>query len=156
MAKYTAKFSCGHAETVDLVGPEKDRTRKLAWMEQKTCGACNKAAKAAKVAEAVEAVGDAPVLEGSEKQIAWATKIRAEIIAELRAQRAAIATIALKVAGNAQAEAGIAAAYAAIDAAGAKTSAAWWIDNRMAGRAAAAALTEDAGAKALITRTIKA
>ncbi|GHE51153.1 hypothetical protein GCM10019059_07970 [Camelimonas fluminis] len=150
MAKYTAKFSCGHTETVELYGPEKDRSRKLAWMADKVCDACYKAAKA------VEAAGELPALEGSEKQVAWATEIRATIIADLKAQRAAIGAIAQRMAGNAAAEAGIAAAYAAMDAAAAKTAAAWWIDNRAAGRAAAAALTDDAGAKALITHTIKA
>jgi len=156
MAKYSAKFSCGHTETVELYGPEKDRSRKLAWMAGKVCSACYKADQSARAAEAVDAAGELPALKGSDKQIAWATTIRAGIAADLGAQRAAIAAIAPKVAGNAEAEAGIAAAYAAMDAALAQTSAAWWIDNRTTGRVAVAALTDNANARALITRSLKA
>ena len=31
--KYKVNFSCGHAETIDLDGPTKERERKIAWYE---------------------------------------------------------------------------------------------------------------------------
>lgn len=44
MAKYTVKFSCGHEGVVDLIGKEKDRQRRIEYLEG--CGLCTECYKA--------------------------------------------------------------------------------------------------------------
>lgn len=39
MAKYKVDFSCGHTETIELVGKYKERERKIAYYEE--CGCCS-------------------------------------------------------------------------------------------------------------------
>ncbi|CAM3743144.1 hypothetical protein COLU111180_06170 [Cohnella lubricantis] len=82
MAKYTVTHTCGHTVTVDLVGKGKDREWKLKQMEQGVCTDCYRAQQQAK-AEAKAAEQGLPALEGSEKQIAWATTIRSKMIDEI-------------------------------------------------------------------------
>lgn len=49
MAKYNVKFSCGHEDTVELFGPNKERERKIAWYENNhVCPACYRAEQDAK------------------------------------------------------------------------------------------------------------
>lgn len=43
--KYTVKFSCGHTDRVELLGPHKDRERKIAWYEEEGLCPCCFAAK---------------------------------------------------------------------------------------------------------------
>lgn len=77
--KYTVKFSCGHTHEVELFGANSERERKIAWYEKYgVCPDCYRAQKE----ERKEAAEDLnlPSLEGSEKQIAWAEKIRADFI----------------------------------------------------------------------------
>ena len=83
MAKYDVTYSCGHSGVVSLVGPTRDRQRKLVWYAAAgLCPECYRATKeeerqrlaAAAAAEAQE-IGLRP-LNGSEKQIAWAETIR--------------------------------------------------------------------------------
>lgn len=40
MAKYQVVHSCGHSETVDISGPQKDRNRKAEWMSEQLCPEC--------------------------------------------------------------------------------------------------------------------
>jgi len=58
MAKYEAKFSCGHTAEVTLFGPHAERERKLAWYaESGLCPECYKA-KSPKGYVEIEAHGD--------------------------------------------------------------------------------------------------
>jgi len=76
--KYDVKFSCGHTQTVELFGAGAERERKIAYYEQS--GICSECF-AKKQAERVEkANAGMPALEGSEKQVAWANKIRANLV----------------------------------------------------------------------------
>lgn len=53
MAKYQVTFSCGHAQEMQLVGPHKERERKIAYFEKSgQCSACFKAAARAEDAQA--------------------------------------------------------------------------------------------------------
>ena len=76
MAKYQITYKCGHKKVIELFGKEDERKRKIAWIEQNcVCSDCKKVeleknTSYVKLAE----------LEGSEKQIAWAEKIRLEKI----------------------------------------------------------------------------
>lgn len=82
MSKYQITRACGHEETIQIVGPTKDRDRKVAFEESKLCYDCWKARQAEeRAAEAAKAAVEAqtsglPTLTGSEKQIAWAETIR--------------------------------------------------------------------------------
>ena len=72
--KYTITHTCGHEETVYLVGTNVhgERDRKLAYFASKPCPECE-----LKNAESKYELCD---LTGSEKQIAWARKIRVKAI----------------------------------------------------------------------------
>jgi len=79
MAKYAVTYKCGHAGAVDIVGTNVngERERKAAWYAQQLCPECYKAAKAAEAEKANEGY---PELRGSDKQVAWANQIRANMI----------------------------------------------------------------------------
>lgn len=80
--KYTVTYSCGHSGTVELFGPERDRERKLEWyQEHAVCPECY-ARQQTEERAAIESQYDLPALTGSDKQIAWAEKIRAGFLAE--------------------------------------------------------------------------
>ena len=83
MAKYDVRFSCGHTERKELFGAEKDRQSKIAYWEKS--GVCSECYRKEKEQEAVRFAQEnaLPKLEGSEKQIAWATEIRLRKLAEL-------------------------------------------------------------------------
>lgn len=69
--KYYVTHKCGHDEMVELFGKGTDRDRKIARMESEECPEC----RAKHAIERDEAKGYA-ALEGSPKQIAWASDIR--------------------------------------------------------------------------------
>lgn len=55
--KYDVTHACGHNNTVELYGPNKERERKIKWMENTVCSACYRAEQeedAAKTCDAVE------------------------------------------------------------------------------------------------------
>ena len=55
--KYTVTRACGHEETVELYGPNKERESKIKWLESTVCTACYRAeqdAEAAKKCDEVE------------------------------------------------------------------------------------------------------
>lgn len=90
MAKHTIQRRCGHDEDVQIYGPHKDRPRQAEYEAGKLCYDCYKAEQqrqrdedAAKAMEQAEAEGLAE-LTGSEKQVAWALRIRAKIVEDLR------------------------------------------------------------------------
>lgn len=75
MAKHHITRSCGHADTIQVYGPMKDRHWKVQREEAKTCRACWLALQR-KLDEAENAELALPALIGSEKQVAWATSLR--------------------------------------------------------------------------------
>lgn len=87
MAKYDVTFSCGHTETVNLIGKVADRLRTIEyWEEHGLCSECYKAEKQRqfeeqnrKAAEEARELG-LPELAGTEKQVAWANTIRQDTI----------------------------------------------------------------------------
>jgi hypothetical protein len=95
LAKYSVEHSCGHTETVQLVGKHKDRERRIEWLENHAvCSECyatkRDAERTAANAAAAQANAAAalPELTGSEKQIAWAESIRKPVCDVLRDARA--------------------------------------------------------------------
>lgn len=84
MANYRVTYSCGHTATKQLYGPEESRRRYIAWAaDSGLCADCYKADAAAAL-DALEVESALPALTGSQKQIAWARKIRGEKIADIR------------------------------------------------------------------------
>lgn len=78
MAKYNVTYSCGHDGTEQLFGKMEDRERKLSWYSRVgVCPSCYKA----KMSQEVEAASvGLPALQGSENQVAWAAKLRIEML----------------------------------------------------------------------------
>ncbi len=89
MAKYDVTFSCGHTELINLIGKVKDRERKIEYFENHgLCSECWEAERTRqfeeqnqKAAEEAKEYG-LPDLSGTEKQVAWATTIRQEFVAQ--------------------------------------------------------------------------
>jgi len=91
MAQYNVTRACGHEETVNLIGKHKLREWRLENVEpNKLCHTCYHAElerqREKATAEAIEAAKEMelPALDGTEKQVAWAERIRQEIL--LRAE----------------------------------------------------------------------
>jgi len=129
MSKKTITRSCGHTETVNISGPYKGRERQAEYEATKQCKACWQAEQEAKRAAANTAAADAaqaagrPELQGTEKQVAWATTIREAKCGELQA----LAANVIAQQGDGIRSQVTSAAVARIEA---ETSAAWWIEHR--------------------------
>jgi hypothetical protein len=136
MAWNTLKYACGHTEDVQLYGKLTERERTVARAENHDCPAC-RAAKA----KANDAESGLPALRGSDKQIAWASQIRAETMATKSAFTATMDMYQAKLdAGDYPADTPaekVEAARAEIarnrilaDRLDAIDKASWWIDHR--------------------------
>lgn len=137
MAQYVVTRICGHEETVALFGKHRDREWRLSAVEpQKLCHECwqkeveKKRAEETRLAAEEAKESGLPAMVGTEKQVAWAERIRLqmlggmeELITRAQNQREAMAKLGLSAEN-------IDAAMKAIQQ---KTSASWWIDHRDAG-----------------------
>ncbi len=123
MAKYEITHACGHTVTHNIVGRNVDgeRERKAANLAKCDCTDCHRAKKTAANADAT---ADLPALNGSEKQVSWATDIRATKRVELVDVRVMAQSFLEKDPVNAQ------AAIDVVDATLAQASGSYWIDNR--------------------------
>jgi len=107
--------ACGHEQAHHLTGFASQQERKARWLQTTKCRTCFSADKRSEQAEAAArsdvaiAHLDLPQLAGSERQVAWATTIRAGCLAAL---------IAAPVTDGGE------------QALVAVTDAKWWIDNR--------------------------
>lgn len=86
MAKYDIRCSrCGNKYTITLYGPNKDREKRIAYLEScGHCPACEQEARDEQIKSQVivdEAAG-LPQLQGSDKQVAWALSLRQDFISE--------------------------------------------------------------------------
>lgn len=78
--KREIRRACGHREVVTIYGPYKGREDALRREEEKVCTECFARAKAEDAARELvelEALFNLPSLEGSDKQIEWARRVRA-------------------------------------------------------------------------------
>lgn len=125
MAKYHITHACGCTITHQLCGPTKDRARKESWLESQPCRECERKAINEASAARAEAAG-LPALEGSEKQVAWATTIRDKALPEM-------AKLKLKghpkLSDAAQAEVADAIILITTEIER-QTDASWWIEHR--------------------------
>ncbi len=80
--KYTVKMSCGHEEEKELFGSSAERERKIQYFQRSgLCKACYKAAQEEREKDNLHGFLNPesfPAFAGSEKQIAWAERIRKE------------------------------------------------------------------------------
>ncbi|WP_210211003.1 hypothetical protein [Rhodomicrobium lacus] len=126
MANYSIAYSCGHTADKQLYGKHDERQSYIAWAGKSgICPACA-AANAQRAAEAVESEYALPALAGSDKQVAWARKIRAEKVGEAVKWMDAVAAKVPEAKLEAYAE----QRARALQAFFAKTSASYWIDNK--------------------------
>jgi len=123
MAKYYITHECGHEQCHQLIGPGRDRDRRLEWLATTLCSDCYQADLAKKRAEATETAQkeateqELPELTGTEKQSAWAVRIRSEHLnASSERVEASAATPETKM--------------AFMDWLLGQTAASWWIDKR--------------------------
>lgn len=77
--KYTITYKCGHQSQIELFGSEKERDQKIVWLANQNCNAC----KNEVLQQEVEKFS-LPKIDGSEKQIAWALKIRSEMALKVK------------------------------------------------------------------------
>ena len=122
MAMYEVLHTCGHVKIVQLCGPEKDRQRKLDWMRTCVCSDCSRKQKAEEAAQRAAELG-LPVLQGSEKQVAWAVTIRERLLQTLSEFKGEMAL------AN-QPQDLLDAFDKILDGIKAQDSASWWIDRR--------------------------
>jgi hypothetical protein len=86
MAKHDIEHVCGHTVTHNIVGPNKLRQGKIDWLAARDCSDCHASAqqrereRQSEVAAERAADLQLPVLHGSEKQVAWAEKIRVSML----------------------------------------------------------------------------
>lgn len=78
MAQYRVTHDCGHEVTHRLYGRYEDRYNKAKWLETQPCPSC----AADELAQEASDSGW-PILDGSEKQVRWALKIRAASTSDL-------------------------------------------------------------------------
>ena len=109
--------ACGHEQAHYLTGFASQQDRKVQWLKTTKCRPCFVAEKTTAQADAASRDGaaiahlDLPPLSGSERQVAWATSVRASRLAALIAEPAADGAVAWEVCAP------------IIDAK-------WWIDQR--------------------------
>lgn len=89
MANYRIQHACGHTQDHNLTGTTSKREWMVSRIEMTLCTACYEveqqrllAESTAKAATEAKETG-LPVLEGSEKQIAWAESLRAKRVKQL-------------------------------------------------------------------------
>ena len=126
----TITHTCGHTETVQMYGTSKERDSKAAWLSSKPCQECQRKAQQTAAAESAQAQG-LPALVGSDKQVAWATTIRAELLCKVAQMRSEFEATGRK---QNVTEDVMTAQMGQFDALvtklTAQTAAAWWIDRR--------------------------
>ena len=126
MAKYDITHTCGHSETVQLIGPHRERESRIGWLESHLCPRCWEAEKARKRADEVAQAAEAasadglPPLEGTPKQVAWAETIR-------RHRMVAVAELRTRPDASPEELTRLERAVANLRA---QRSATWWIDTR--------------------------
>lgn len=75
--KLIVKCSCGHVQEVDFYGDKTERKNTIRYYEHHPCKEC-KAKQDAELIFHYETAMNLPSINGSEKQKAWARKIRAK------------------------------------------------------------------------------
>jgi hypothetical protein len=83
--QYNIEYLCGHNRQVQLYGPTKDRDRKCDWLKTQKCSDCQRSDQLAANQQLTQDLG-LPMLTGTEKQIDYATTIRATVYRQIQKQ----------------------------------------------------------------------
>lgn len=83
MGVHTVTHTCGHDYEYNLNGNARAREDRVNWLAAQLCPACRREARRESAIEALCPDGLPEIGGGSEKQIAWAEKIREKQIAEI-------------------------------------------------------------------------
>lgn len=89
MAWYEGTYSCGHEGRVNIIGPTKDRQRKVDYHFSGLCDACAEKERQAKIEEENKKAAletremELPELQGTEKQVPWANTLRVKFAKEM-------------------------------------------------------------------------
>lgn len=127
MAKYSVTYSCGHTETKELYGAESERRSYIEWAAKSgSCAACAQAEKAG-ADLATEAEYDLPELTGSDKQVAWARKIRADLFRRIAEELTIRRANAIKTGKAAEYDERTGRMMRLLAT---ETAARWWIDHK--------------------------
>lgn len=78
MAKHYGTFDCGCDGVISLYGNKKDRVSQEEYIFSSTCYACQRAEENEKNLKLSED-NEFPILEGTEKQVAWANTLRMDV-----------------------------------------------------------------------------
>ena len=121
MAHYNVEHVCGHDQEIELFGKTSQRYEKIEWMARGLCPDCYREKKQqereqenARAAKLSESLG-LSALEGSVKQIAWATTIRQKTYENICQSETPHLTYGYSLVA---------------EAISLETSAKWWIDHR--------------------------
>ena len=96
MAKYSGTFSCGHEGRVDVVGPTKNRQWIVDRKFEGMCPECyeihlqEQREKANIEASEKAKEMELPILQGSDKQVAWANTLRQKLIDKVESKIKAV------------------------------------------------------------------
>ncbi|MCP9496091.1 MAG: hypothetical protein MSG64_16710 [Pyrinomonadaceae bacterium MAG19_C2-C3] len=133
MAQYSINYPCGHTLTEQLYGKIDERYRTIAYRESNgLCGECFAAKKVEMRAEENKAAAEEShtlglvQLEGSEKQVAWATTIRKKSLDEISEQFTEAMMLQFPAPERAKFEACVAWLHS-------QNQSRFWIDNRERG-----------------------
>lgn len=129
MSQYEINHRCGHTRTVNITGTNVrgERERRAANLAAGVCPDCYRAHQDATTAEQAAALG-LPELTGTDRQVAWAMKLRAEVITLIDQRKTKSQAF---YQDNPDKIAERDAVFGAIDAeVAAHTDAAWWIEHQ--------------------------
>jgi hypothetical protein len=129
-------YSCGHTERKQLFGKMSERQRKVDSAQRYDCPQCR-----AKAVQAAAEVAGLPKLEGSDKQVAWASELRAALLDAAKSEREQAERYLARIASRdfpadtpeekvQAAERECRENLEALETLRGITRAAWWIDHR--------------------------
>ena len=133
MAKYTIDHACGHQGIHDITGPERERPARQSHIAERECPDCQNATRARTNVASAQGNSEAgmPPLTGSEKQVAWAESIRADICWRTEEWIALMVEKAVKArTPQSELEQGEARYRSLYQKLREMNQASWWIDNR--------------------------
>lgn len=96
MARITIERACGHKETINVIGPQRRRDSAISSAENRLCEECwlaeKKASNSIESERAIERSEELglPPLEGSQKQVDWALRIRDQFCSHVEQETNAV------------------------------------------------------------------
>lgn len=123
------EYKCGHKDEIQMYGKESSRDAEVERLSHRLCPECyaRQRAREAAATAAEQAAAGLPALTGSDKQIAWALKIRSELLDVAADGRQRLDALDQ---AHPNTQRSVRLLDAALDALRRQTRASWWIDHR--------------------------